>query len=103
MNVASYYWNHVIPTGFQTFLSAFKVWCDLIKGNYDKYSFLLHDEDPYTECREWFWFYLNNDQILPREFLEKLQDLINGIDTGKVNLSSFSTINDFLKESDGDV
>jgi hypothetical protein len=54
-------------------------------GNYKDYG-LLPSDDPYTECYEWFWVSLGEDNTYPREFLEYLQQLVYDIDTGKEKL-----------------
>jgi hypothetical protein len=74
-------------------------------GNYTNYA-LLKDDDPETECREWFWASLGEDEVLSKEFLEHLEELIRRIDSGEEKLIS---IDDLLKNldeqelSDGDV
>jgi hypothetical protein len=103
MNVASYYLEHVIPTGIDTFRAAFRVWCDLILDRYEDYSLQIAGEDPYTECREWFWHYLNTDQTLSKHFLEDLQRLVDQIDEGEIELIPFSSIETMLESLDGDV
>ena len=52
-------------------------------NNYDRYV-LLEEDDPYQECYEWFWASINIDDILSKEFLEELYQMIDDIDTGIV-------------------
>ena len=61
----------------------FKMWRDLISGNYEGYA-LMPDDDPYQECYEWFWTSINMDECLSKEFLEHLQQMVEDIDAGKV-------------------
>ena len=50
-------------------------------GNYADYAVRKQD-DPFTECREWFWVLLGEDNVYPKFFLEDLHDLIDRIDKG---------------------
>lgn len=88
MNLVEYYFKHVIPTGWRGIRSSFRMWKDLMTGNYDDYV-LLKEEDPFESCRDWFWFSLGEDETLPKDFLEYLQELISEIDAGKVELVPF--------------
>jgi hypothetical protein len=72
-------------TGWQSIRGAYRIWSDLMTGNYKDYA-LLFSDDPYTECYEWFWVSLGEDNTYPREFLEYLQQLVYDIDTGKEKL-----------------
>jgi hypothetical protein len=60
----------------------FKMWRDLISGNYENYA-LLPEDDPYQECYNWFWTSINLDETYSKEFLEYLQQLMRDIDSGK--------------------
>lgn len=103
MNVASYYLKHAIPTGWQTLRIAFNIWCDLLKGNYENYA-LPAGDTPYNECREWFWFYLGCDAILPKECLEDLIGTIDKIEAGEIELVSIQDVMKNLEDRlDGDV
>jgi ferritin len=59
------------------------MWADLVGGNYKHYA-LLKEDDPFTECLDWFWTSLNEDDTYPKEFLEYLIQMVNDIETGKV-------------------
>ena len=72
-------------TGWQTIRNTFRIWSDLMTGNYDNYA-LLNDDDPLTECLGWFWASLNEDDTYPKEFLEYLQQLVDDIESGKEEL-----------------
>lgn len=83
MNWFEYWIGHCWMTGWQSIRSAYKIWGDLLTGNYEGYA-LLKEDDPYTECYEWFWATLNEDETLPKEFLEYLMQLADDVATGKV-------------------
>jgi hypothetical protein len=59
------------------------MWSDLMGSNYEGYG-LLKEDDPYEECREWFWASLNEDDVYPKFFLEELLQMAEDVDTGKV-------------------
>jgi len=59
------------------------MWRDLVTGDYEKYT-LLKDDDPFQECYDWFWSSINLDEVYPKEFLEYLLQMVDDIDTGKV-------------------
>ena len=54
-------------------------------GNWDDYGLIFYD-NPYEECRDCFWFYLGEDDTLPKEFLEHLQEMVDRIDRGEEKL-----------------
>ena len=58
-------------------------------SNYEGYS-LLKEDDPYEECRSWFWVSLNEDDTYPKEFLEYLMQLAEDVETGKVETVPFT-------------
>jgi len=61
----------------------FKMWRDLLSENYEGYV-LLKEDDPYQECYEWFWSSINMDECLGRDFLDYLQQMVEDVETGKV-------------------
>jgi len=63
----------------------FKMWRDLISGNYEGYALMWYD-DPYEECYNWFWSSINTDECLDKEFLEYLQEMVDRIDRGEEKL-----------------
>jgi len=63
----------------------FKMWRDLLSGNYEGYA-LLKEDDPYQECYEWFWSSINMDECLGRDFLDYLQQMVEDVETGKEKL-----------------
>jgi hypothetical protein len=85
-----YYFHHCIPTGWQTVKGAFTAWRDLLSGNWEPYA-LLGDDDPFTECREWFWQLLGEDNVYPKKFLEDLQEIVRRINTGEEELIEMNT------------
>ncbi len=101
MNWFEYWIGHCWMTGWQSIRGAYKIWGDLLTGNYEGYA-LLKEDDPYTECYEWFWATLNEDETLPKEFLEYLIQLADDIETGKVKtypmtLEELEEISDLLE------
>lgn len=97
MNLVDYYCKHVIPTGWRTFGSAFRVWKDLMTGNYADYA-LLAEDDPLTECLGWFWVILGEDDVYPKAYLEELQELVRRIDANEVDLVPFESIEGLLED-----
>lgn len=85
MNWFEYWIGHCWMSGWQSIRGAYRIWADLMTGNYKDYA-LLPSDDPYTECHEWFWVSLGEDNTYPREFLDYLQQLADDIDSGKEKL-----------------
>ncbi len=85
LNWFEYYFGHCFQTGWREMWNNFKMWRDLISGNYENYA-LLKDDDPYQECYEWFWASINMDETYPKEFLEYLMQMVDDIETGKEKL-----------------
>jgi hypothetical protein len=80
------YWiNHCWMTGWQSIKYSFQNWADLMTGNWKDYGLMFYD-DPYEECNDCFWSYLGEDDTLPKEFLEHLQQMVEDIETGKEKL-----------------
>lgn len=82
LNWFEYWIGHCWMTGWQSIRGAFRIWCDLMTDNFKDYA-LLHTDDPFTECYEWFWVSLGEDDTYPKEFLEYLRQLCHDIETGK--------------------
>ena len=85
LNWFEYYFGHCFQTGWREMWNNFKMWRDLISGNYADYA-LLKTDDPYQECYEWFWASINMDETYPKEFLEYLMQMVDDIETGKEKL-----------------
>lgn len=94
MNWWEYWIGHCWFTGWQSIRSSFKIWADLMTDNYKDYS-LFKDEDPFTECYEWFWATLGEDDTYPKEFLESLMQMVDRIDRGEEKLIPMDE--DFMK------
>jgi len=91
------YWiGHCWMTGWQTIRSAFDIWADLMTSNYENYA-LIHEDNPYTECAEWFWVSLNEDDVYPKEFLECLMQMVEDIELGKVETYPMDEVIDRVK------
>jgi hypothetical protein len=84
-------------TGWKNIRSAFNIWTDLMTSNYDGYTVLDYD-DSYTECREWFWQTLGEDDVYPKEFLEHLMQMVDDIETGKVKTYPIDEVLDKVKD-----
>jgi hypothetical protein len=89
MSWVEYYITHVFPTGWNTIAAAFRIWSDLMTNNYKDYS-LLKNDDPFEECREWFWATLGENDVYPKFFLEELMQMADDVKTGKVKTVPFT-------------
>lgn len=83
MNWFEYWIGHCWMTGWQSMRMTFRIWADLMTSNYANYA-LLKEDDPETECIEWFWASLNEDDVYSKEFLEYLMQMVDDIELGKV-------------------
>lgn len=95
MNWFEYWIGHCWMSGWQSIRGAYRIWVDLITSNYKDYA-LLKEDDPFTECLEWFWVSLGEDNTYPRDFLDYLQQLVDDIESGKVETIPFTE--DMMKE-----
>lgn len=91
-----YITTHLIPTWIHSFNSNFRIWKDLMTGNYENYA-LLKEDDPEAECLDWFWTSLNEDNVYSKEFLEYLQDMVDRIDRGEEKLIEYN-VEEFEKD-----
>jgi hypothetical protein len=82
MNWWDYWIGHCWMTGWQSMRMTFRIWANLMTSDYAGYA-LLKEDDPETECIEWFWASLNEDDVYPKEFLEYLMQMVDDIETGK--------------------
>lgn len=89
MSWVEYIFTHLIPTSFQSFNDNFRMWKDLMTGNYSAYA-LLKDDDPFEECHSWFFSSINLDETLPKEFLEYLMQMVEDLESGKEKLIPFT-------------
>ena len=108
MNWWDYWINHCWMTGWQSINHSFKNWGDLMTGNWKDYALMFYD-DPYEECNSCFWSYLGEDDTLPKEFLEHLQEMVDRIDRGEEKLIPYDvedlkkdmdTLEDWMKENE---
>ena len=67
---------------------SFKNWGDLMGNNYQDYA-LLKEDDPLELCILYFWDSLE-DEIYPKFFLEELLQMVDDVDTGKVETVPFT-------------
>lgn len=92
------YWiGHCWMTGWQSIKHSFQNWSDLMTGNWKDYGLMFYD-DPYEECRDCFWSYLGEDDTLPKEFLEHLQDMVDRIERGEEKVIPMENVMDRLKD-----
>ena len=96
MTWAEYIFTYLIPSWFQTIRSNFRIWSDLMRGDYSDYALMWYD-DPYEECYEWFWESLCFDDTLDKKFLEYLHKLSEEVELGEVKTY---TLDEVLKWSD---
>jgi hypothetical protein len=94
LNWWEYWIGHCWMTGWQSIRGAFRIWADLMTDNFADYS-LLQTDDPFTECYEWFWVSLGEDECYPKEFLEYLMEMVDRIDRGEEKLIPMDE--DFMK------
>lgn len=74
-----------------------------MSSRYKDYG-LLPSDDPEQECKEWFWVSLGEDNTYPKEFLEHLRQMVDDIESGKVETYPVTQdMFDKLKELVGDV
>jgi hypothetical protein len=85
MSWFKYIFTYLIPKGIRELGNNFRMWKDLMTGNYADYA-LLKEDDPFEECKNWFWYGINADETYPKEFLEYLQELCDRIDRGEEKL-----------------
>ena len=97
MNWWEYWIGHCWMTGWQSIRGAFRIWSDLMTSNYEGYA-LLPKDDPETECLEWFWVSLGEDECYPKEFLEHLMQMVDDIETGKVETYPMDEVLERVKE-----
>ena len=102
MNWWDYWINHCWMTGWQSINHSFRNWADLMTGNWKDYALMFYD-DPYEECNDCFWSYLGDDDTLPKEFLEHLQQMVEDIVTGKEKLIPMDDVMNRLKDLTEDV
>jgi hypothetical protein len=95
LNWWEYWIGHCWMTGWQSIRINFRVWADLMGSTYENYA-LLKDDDPEQECLEWFWVGLNDDDVYPKEFLEYLMQMVDDIETGKVETYPMEDVFDKL-------
>lgn len=96
MNWFEYWIGHCWMTGWQSMRMTFRIWSDLMGGNYKNYA-LLKEDDPESECIDWFWWSLGEDTVYSKEFLEYLIQLADDVDTGKVKTYSLDQVMEDLK------
>jgi len=97
LNWFEYWIGHCWMTGWQNIRGSFRIWADLMTGNYKDYALMWYD-DPYDECVDWFWQCLGDDDTLPKEFLEGLLEMCDRIDRGEEKTYSIDEVMDQLRD-----
>ncbi len=82
-----YIWFSCIVQGWYNCWFSFKMWADLMGGNYQNYG--LGEDDDLKSCILSFWCSLEDD-IYPKFFLESLMQIAHDVETGKVNTIPFT-------------
>jgi hypothetical protein len=103
LNWFEYWFGHCWMTGWQSIGDAFRIWQDLMSGNYEVYALLRTEEDPEEECIDWFWVSLGEDNVYPKEFLEYLMEMSHDVMTGKIECvpvdeDFFDRLKDLVKD-----
>ena len=96
MNWFDYWIMHCWMTGWQSINHSFRNWADLMTGNWKDYGLMFYD-DPFEECRDCFWSYLGDDDTLPKEFLEHLQEMVDRIERGEEKLIPWEQVKEDLQ------
>ena len=78
-----YITKHMLPGWVESWTYNFKVWSDLMTGNYKPYA-EPWGESPERDCYEWFWASINIDDIYTKEFIEELLQMKKDVESGKV-------------------
>jgi hypothetical protein len=89
LNWFDYWIGHCWMTGWQSIRHNFRMWADLMTSNYENYA-LLKEDDPESECIDWFWSSINEDDVYDKEFIEYLLQMTDDVMTGKVETYSYS-------------
>ena len=102
LNWWEYWIGHCWMTGWQSMRMTFRIWRDLMTSNYEGYA-LLKQDDPESECVEWFWASLNEDDVYPKEFLEYLLKLADDLESGREEVvplddDFFKRVEDLVKD-----
>ena len=92
-----YITDHLLRAWVQQWTHNFQMWADLMTNNYEGYA-NPYAESPERECYEWFWASINMDDTLSKEFLEKLHQMVEDIDSGKLKTYSAEDILKRLKK-----
>ena len=79
LNWWEYWIGHCWMTGWQNIRGSFRIWKDLMTGNYKDYTLMWYDDDVY-----------------PKEFLEYLMQMVDDIETGKVETYPMEDVFDKL-------
>jgi hypothetical protein len=101
LNWFEYWIGHCWMSGWQSINSTFRIWADLMTNNFDDYA-LSKEDDPFTECYEWFWGSLGEDNTYPKEFLEYLYEIAEDAIKHPENLVYFSSADELMDSLESD-
>lgn len=96
-----YYIGHCLGTGFQSFRHSIINWVDLVwlTDNQKNYT-LTPNEDAFESCRGYFWDAVNIDEVLPKDFLESLLQMVEDVRSGKEETVPYTNWEDFVTSLD---
>jgi len=86
-----YITKHMLPGWVESWTYNFKIWADLMTGNYAPYA-NPWGESPERECYEWFWSSINLDDIYSKEFVEDIVQRMKDVKSGKVKTIPYDKI-----------
>ena len=97
MTYFQYIRYYLLSEWIQRWTFGFRYWADLMTGDWDDYT-LSEEDDPYQECSEWFWEYLNcEDDILPKKFFDKLYSGLTSQEIADYNSANESPFDIFRR------
>lgn len=80
MSWIKYIFEYLLFAGWREMGYNFRLWFILMTDGYDEIP-LFDAEDSYN----YFWSSLNSDEILPKEFLEGLYQMVDDVESGRVS------------------
>ena len=97
-----YITKHMLPGWVESWTYNFKVWSDLMTGNYKPYA-EPWGESPERDCYEWFWASINLDDIYSKEFIEELLQMKKDVESGKVKTYPLGDVLKKMEDLVGDM
>lgn len=81
-----YIFGYLLFAGWREIGYNFRLWSILMTDTYDEIP--LFDEE---KSYDYFWSSLNYDEILPKEFLESLYQMMDDVESGKIQTYPLTT------------